>query len=213
MQFFPLFFRFAGRKILVVGGGKVAERKVRQLLECGAAVTVVSPEADDCLVNLAKDKIIVWNRRKYIPGEAGDYALVIATTDDEQVNRRIYEDAAVGHIPFNAADQPDLCSVIFPAVIRRGDMTIAIASDGKAPFLTKSVKAELEQQIPPSLGKKAELAGFFRQWLLANCTGEEMKKRMYDKFLVNADLFLDIWQVENPPLDLWQKWLEELLVK
>jgi len=211
MQFFPLFFRFAGRKILVVGGGKVAERKVRMLLESGANVILVAPDASDYLANLAKDKIITWNKRKYIPGEAGDYAMVIATTNNAQVNHQIYADAAVAHIPLNVVDQPDLCSVIFPAIVRRGDMVVAVASDGKAPFLTKSFKEELERQIPQSLGKKTALAGVFRKWVMENDCSEAVKNLLYSKFLENVDLFLDIWQMENPPCDLWEKWREEAL--
>ena len=209
MQFFPLFFRIAGRKVLVVGGGRVAERKVRQLLEYGAVITLVSPEAVSYIANLAKDKIIAWNRRRYIPGEAGDYALIIATTDSEEVNRRIYEDAVGLNIPLNVVDQPDLCTVIFPAVVRRGEVTIAVGTDGRAPFLTKSLKEEIDRTIPEELGRKAELAGIFRVWVMEKCISSEVKQMMFSKFIDNIDVFLNIWSAENPPYELWEKWSEE----
>ena len=209
MLYFPLFFRMTGKKVLVVGGGRVAERKVKQLLEYGAVITLVSPEAADYLANLADDKIIEWNQRKYIKGESGDYSLVIATTDNRDVNQEIYTDAKGKNIPLNVVDQPDLCTVIFPATIRRGDMTVAISSDGKAPFLTKSVKELIDEQLPEKLARKAELAAIYREWLLKKCDKNELKNILFQKFLDNVDLFIDIWSTDYPPFGLWAAWLGE----
>lgn len=207
MLYFPLFFRINGKKILIVGGGKVAERKVKQLLEYGAEITLVSPEVSEYIANLADDKIIKWNQRKYLKGEAGDYALVIATTDNPDVNLEIYNDAKGKNIPLNVVDKPDLCTIIFPATVKRGDMTIAVSSDGRAPFLTKWVKDYIDDNLPEKLAKKAELAAVYREWLLRKCDKPELKNILFQKFLDNADLFLDIWTTDYPPYGLWATWL------
>ncbi len=209
MQYFPLFFRITGKTILVVGGGKVAVRKVKQLLEFGVEITLVTPEAEEYLVNLARDRIINWNRRRYIRGEAGDYSLVIATTNDKAVNLQIYEDSIAENVPLNIVDQPDLCTVIFPSVIRRGDLIFAIGSGGKAPFFTKAIRRELEKMLPETLEKKVQLARIYREWLLENCYDRDLKTRMFNKFNEYAGLFQDIWSVDDPPFDLWERWLKE----
>jgi len=207
MLYFPLFFRMTGKKVLVVGGGKVAERKVKQLLEFGAVITLVSPEVVGYIANLADDKIIKWNQRKYLKGESADYSLVIATTDNREVNHEIFNDAKGKNIPLNVVDQPDLCTVIFPATIRRGDMTVAVSSDGKAPFFTKWVRDYIDDRLPEKLAKKAELAAIYREWLLRKCYKPELKNLLFQKFIDNVDLFLDIWTTDYPPYGLWAAWL------
>lgn len=210
MKFFPLFFRTAGKKILVIGGGKVAERKVQQLLEFGAEITIVAPEATQKLKASANIAKIKWEKRGYQKDEANGYSLVIATTNEPEVNRQIHQDAVVNGVLLNVVDQPELCSVIFPAMIRRGDMTIAISSDGKAPFLTREVKDGLDRTISRSLGRIVEMAVIYREWVRKNCEDEAVKRKLYDKFLYFIGESLNKWSTEKPPIELWDKWLKEI---
>lgn len=209
-DFFPLFFRLSGRKVLIVGGGEVAERKVKQLVKFGAKITLISPRITEKLSVLAADGEIIWQKRSYRSPEAQGYSLVIATTDSREVNRRIYDDAVEMNIPLNVVDEPELCTIYFPAVINRGDFTIAMGSDGRAPFLTRAVKEELEKLIPPRLAKKAALAGLFREFVMRESPAETVKSKLYRRFLDEVDSLLNEWSEENPPLETWERWLKEI---
>lgn len=131
---YPVGLIVAGRRVLVVGGGKVAADKVRNLLACAAEVTVVAPDVDDEIASL--DGVTV-EQRAYRPGEAADdgYRLVIAATDDAAVNRRVHDDAEAAGVWVNAADDPANCTFTLPAVVRRGRVTVGVATGGSSPAL------------------------------------------------------------------------------
>jgi precorrin-2 dehydrogenase/sirohydrochlorin ferrochelatase len=130
---YPVGLIVAGRRVLVVGGGKVAAEKVRNLAACGAAVTVVSPDVDDAISSL--DAVTV-EQRAYEPGDAANgYRLVIAATDDAAVNRQVHDDADGAGVWVNAADDPANCTFTLPAVLRRGKVTVGVATGGSSPAL------------------------------------------------------------------------------
>ena len=209
-QFFPLFFKLSGQKVLVVGGGKVAVRKVTQLLDFGAEITLITPEADEVLRSMADTGRLKWQKRKYISPEAGDFSLVIATTDNREVNVQIYEDAAAKKIPINIVDKPDLCTVFFPSIIQRGNMTIAVGSDGTAPFFTRAVRKELDELIPRNYEKKILLAGEFRKFALKNVDSEEKRRILFARFILELNEKSDEWDAIKPPYAYWQKWIDEI---
>jgi precorrin-2 dehydrogenase/sirohydrochlorin ferrochelatase len=130
---YPVGLIVAGRRVLVVGGGKVAAEKVRTLAACGAAVTVVAPDVDDAISSL--DAVTV-EQRAYEPGDAANgYRLVIAATDDAAVNRQVHDDADGAGVWVNAADDPANCTFTLPAVLRRGKVTVGVATGGSSPAL------------------------------------------------------------------------------
>jgi precorrin-2 dehydrogenase/sirohydrochlorin ferrochelatase len=130
---YPVGLIVAGRRVLVVGGGKVAAEKVRNLAACGAAVTVVAPDVDDAISSL--DAVTV-EQRAYEPGDAANgYRLVIAATDDAAVNRQVHDDADGAGVWVNAADDPANCTFTLPAVLRRGKVTVGVATGGSSPAL------------------------------------------------------------------------------
>ncbi len=130
---YPVGLIVAGRRVLVVGGGKVAAEKVRNLAACGAAVTVVAPDVDDAISSL--DAVTV-ELRAYEPGDAANgYRLVIAATDDAAVNRQVHDDADGAGVWVNAADDPANCTFTLPAVLRRGKVTVGVATGGSSPAL------------------------------------------------------------------------------
>ena len=143
---YPVNLVLTGRPCLVVGGGRVALRKVEGLLACGAAVTVVAPDVVDDLAALA----VAVERRAYQPGEAaGGYRLVIAATDDREVNQAVFDDADGAGVWVNSADDPDRCSFTLPAVVRRGPLLVTVATGGRSPALAAWIRSRLDQEFGP----------------------------------------------------------------
>ncbi len=146
-----------------MGGGAVALRKVLGLLAEGAHVTVVAPEVVADLEEQVRTGRVTVDRRRYRPGEAAGYALVLAATDERSVNRQVYEDGTAAGVWVNVADDPDLCSFHLPARVRRGPLEMAIGSGGAAPFATRRMRRLLERRLGPEWGPWAETAARFRE--------------------------------------------------
>ncbi len=150
----------------MVGAGRVAERKVRALLACGARVRVVSPEASKGLMTLHRKKKIDLSERAYRPSDLKGAALVFAATDDLQTNRRVSSDAQSRHIPVNVADNPDLCDFIVPSVVKEGPIVLAISTSGTAPMLARRIREEIEKQLSKDLARYTVKIGRFRKLLI-----------------------------------------------
>jgi siroheme synthase-like protein len=209
-RFFPLLWRMEGRKVLLVGGGRVAERKVRQLLDCNPRITIIAPKITEYIQNLVNEGRITWFNRSYQSPEAQDYHLVISATADAKTNHQVYLDAVSKNIPLNVVDRQDLCTVYFPAVIKRGDFMLALSSSGSAPFFTRALKQEIEKLIPRSLKKKLALAKCFRQLVLKENLNRSQKRILFDRFLKEVKTNLRCWSLKNPPLKIWRKWVDEI---
>ena len=161
MDFLPLFHKLQGRVVLVVGGGEVALRKARLLSEAGAQLRVVAPQIRSELNELAGEGGVF--QRGYETADLQGVALVIAATDDEPLNARISAEAQALGIPVNVVDAPALCSVIFPAIVDRSPLIVAVTSGGDAPVLARLIRAKIETWIPATYGQLAGLAKKFRQ--------------------------------------------------
>ena len=159
MDFLPLFHKLKERPVLVVGGGEVALRKARLLAEAGASLRVVAPEVGEELQALAGVGVQL---RGYQVSDLQGVVLVIAATDDEVLNARISAEAQALCIPVNVVDAPALCSVIFPAIVDRSPLIVAVTSGGDAPVLARLIRAKIETWIPASYGQLAGLAKTFR---------------------------------------------------
>lgn len=144
MSAYPVFLELAGERVLVVGAGPVAARKVAGLLRAGASVTVVAPDA---VPDIAEDPDVRWHAREYRRGEAASYRLVLTATDDPAVNRQVARDGRAANVFVNSADDPDNCSFTLPAVVERGDLRIAIGTGGRSPAFARWVRERLEQQF------------------------------------------------------------------
>jgi uroporphyrin-III C-methyltransferase/precorrin-2 dehydrogenase/sirohydrochlorin ferrochelatase len=160
MDFLPLFHKLQGRVVLVVGGGEVALRKARLLSDAGAQLRVVAPEIRGDLRELAGEG--ATSLRGYESADLQGVALVIAATDDEPLNARISAEAQALGIPVNVVDAPALCSVIFPAIVDRSPLIVAVTSGGDAPVLARLIRAKIETWIPATYGQLAGLAKRFR---------------------------------------------------
>ncbi|SDP35157.1 siroheme synthase CysG [Ectopseudomonas guguanensis] len=161
MQFLPLFHKLQGRPVLVIGGGEVALRKARLLSDAGARLRVVAPEIRSELQELAGAEGIAL--RGYASRDLQGVALVIAATDDEPLNARISAEAQAQGIPVNVVDAPALCSVIFPAIVDRSPLIVAVSSGGDAPVLARLIRAKIETWIPATYGQLANLGKRFRE--------------------------------------------------
>jgi uroporphyrin-III C-methyltransferase / precorrin-2 dehydrogenase / sirohydrochlorin ferrochelatase len=160
---YPAVLSVSGRKCLVVGGGAVALRKVDGLVREKAQVTVVCPEPLAALEQLAAGGAVVLERRPYRPGEAGNYALVLAATDQADVNRQVAADAETAGRWVNVADDPALCTFHIPAQVRRGALKLMVASDGEAPFVASRLRRALEARFGPEWAEWMESAARFRR--------------------------------------------------
>ena len=133
MDYLPLFHNLRQRRCLVVGGGMTALRKLRTLLDAGALVEVVAPEICAPIKSLATNRNVSLCERHWGDDDLANVALIIAATNDRSVNQRVAETARAANIPVNVVDDPDLCTVIFPAIVDRSPIQIAISSSGAAP--------------------------------------------------------------------------------
>lgn len=163
--FYPIFLRVKNKRCVVVGGGDVAGRKARSLLEHEANVEVVSADVCPELAQLATEGRIHHCRRRYRQGDLAGAVLAIAATDDPAINAEVAEEGRGRNIPVNVVDSPDLSDFIVPSLLRRGDLSIAVSTAGKTPALARKLRSELEKVYGPGYGLLVELAADVRQEL------------------------------------------------
>lgn len=207
MRYYPVNLDIRGRRCLVVGGGRVGTRKVDTLLQCGAAVTVVSPVVEPALVRLAADRAIALKQRPYHAEDVQGMFLVIGATDDEALNRRIYADAQRLNLLCNIADRPEICNFILPAVVRRGDFVLAISTAGKSPAFAKHIRKRLETDFGPEYGTLLDLMGAIRTRLLTEAHEPEVHKPLFEQLIARDLLTL----VKDRQIARIDRLLEEVL--
>jgi len=178
-----IFTRLAGRRCVVVGGGRVAERKARELLDAGAKVTVVSPKLTQGLAELAAADGLEWRAQAFDAAVLDGCWLAIAATSDRGENARVSQAAEARQVFCNVVDDPALCSFIMPAVVRRDPVTIAISSGGHAPVIARWVKGLIETLVPQHLGALAALAGRWRARVKEAIGDLDQRRRFWEDVL------------------------------
>jgi precorrin-2 dehydrogenase/sirohydrochlorin ferrochelatase len=151
---YPVFLDLAGRRALVVGGGQVAARKVAGLLHAGADVTVVAPTA---VAEIAEDPDVRWHERPYRRGEVASYSIAITATDDPAVNRQVARDGNAANVWVNSADDPEHCAFILPSVVRRGDLQVAVSTNGRSPAMAQWARRRLADVFTDDHGAALEV--------------------------------------------------------
>lgn len=190
MNYLPLFHRIQGRTCLVIGGGHVALRKLRILTQAGAHIVLVAPRVDEAVAELLRvyqqaqgQGVAVIRQRSFAPADLDGAVLVVAATADEAVNTAVSQLAKARNIAVNVVDQPDLCTVIFPAVIDRSPVQVAIGSGGASPVLVRRLRGQLEALLPAGLGRLAELAGKFRHKVQARIADAGARRKFWESAL------------------------------
>ena len=183
MDFLPVFLTIKQRPCLVVGGGEVAARKVATLLRAGARVTVVSPALNPRLSEHRDAGEIIHLAEAFDAAHLKDCILAVAATADGEVNRRVSELAQQRGIPVNVVDRPDLCTFVFPSIIDRAPVTVAVSTGGAAPVLARLLRARLETLIPASYGRLAALAARFRNPVKARFPRSVERRRFWEETL------------------------------
>lgn len=185
---------------LVVGGGRVAERKVRSLLQSGALVRVISPQLTPGLEGLQAKGEIIYHRRTFRSTDLRGVFLAIAATNDRQANHHVFNLAARQRIPVNVVDDPTHSSFIVPSLVQRGDLLIAISTSGQSPALAKALRQKLQREIGPEYLFLLKLLGTARKKILSSEMGSKRKQVLFRK-LVGGDFLSLIRQKDYPGLE------------
>jgi precorrin-2 dehydrogenase / sirohydrochlorin ferrochelatase len=165
MSLFPMFVKLEGRSCLVVGAGAVGEGKISSLLEAGAKVCVVSPRATPRVHEWSATGAIKWLRRNFEQEDLAAKFMVIAATPSAKVNARVFEEARRRKVLCNSVDDPPHCDFFYAAVVRRGDLQIAISTNGKSPALAQRMRKRFERQFGPEYADKINELGAARERL------------------------------------------------
>ena len=186
VPFYMACLRLSGRRCLVVGGGEVGVEKVEGLLVCGAAVTLVAPQAHPELTQLALEGSIAWQARPYECEDLDGMFLVIAATNSSEVNIAVYEHAEARAMLVNVVDVPPLCNFILPAVVRSGPLAIAISTAGASPALAKRMKREIAQHFGEEYAQLAVMLNDVRGWAKATLPSFQQRRDFFES-IVNGD--------------------------
>lgn len=192
-SFYPILVDLQSKKALVLGGGKVAQRKIETLLEYGASVQVIARE-----LTAELEQLRIGKKIEFLGGEFSDAFLegaflVIAATDDASLNRRVSQAAQQRGLLVNAVDQPADCNFIVPSVLSRGDLLIAVSTSGKSPAFARRVRLELERHFGEEYGFFLNLMGNLRKDILRLGLSQEENKSVFEE-LVYSDLLTAIRQ-------------------
>jgi precorrin-2 dehydrogenase/sirohydrochlorin ferrochelatase len=196
MRPYPVMMNLQDKRVIVVGGGRVAFRKTTGLIDSGARVVVISPKLISEMERLKDDKKIEYIEAHFDESLLDNYLdaiLIFGTTDDRQVNLKIYNSALNRRLPCNIADVPDLCTFIVPALISQGDLMIAVSTGGASPALARRIREELEKQYGPEYGKMTKLMGELRKRVLnSSCDSDENRKLFLE--IIDSELLEAIRQ-------------------
>ncbi|MEX2557074.1 MAG: bifunctional precorrin-2 dehydrogenase/sirohydrochlorin ferrochelatase [Actinomycetota bacterium] len=176
---YPAILLLEGRLAVVIGGGRIAERKVRTLRDAGAKVRLIADTVTPALRDLAESGELELVGRRYARGDLAGAVVVVASTDDEEVNRSVYADATEAGIPVNVVDNTALCTFIAPSIVRRGDLVVAISTGGAAPALAVRIRERLEQEFGDEYARFLELTAQLREQVKVPGDQDERAKAWY----------------------------------
>ncbi|NOL48938.1 siroheme synthase CysG [Pelistega europaea] len=186
MQYLPIFVDLQQKTVLVVGGGHIAQRKIALLREAGAQVRVVAQELISELAQLWQAGEITWLARQFTPNHLEDVALVVTATDDSALNQQVFEQAKSKNLWVNTVDNQTQCSFIFPSIIDRSPVQIAISSAGKAPVLARLLREKLEAILPQHLATMAQLAGRWRSQVKGHLSNIRQRRYFWESLFENT---------------------------
>ena len=184
--FYIACLRLTGRKCLVVGGGDIGLEKIEGLLACDGEVVVVAPDACEAVRELAAEGSITWEQRQFEPADLDGKFMVIAATNDTDVNIAVYEVAEERAMLVNVVDVPSLCNFILPAIVRTGPLAIAISTAGASPALAKRIKREISESFGEAYAELAGILNDERGWAKGTLPTYQDRKAFFEE-IVNGD--------------------------
>lgn len=195
MELYPIFLNLQDKKCLVVGGGKVAERKVQALARCGAQIHVISPQLTTGLQNMAKRGLINHHCGYYQTADLSNTILVISATNDDTVNQAVADDCLERNILVNVADDPPRCNFFVPSVVHRHSLKLAVSTGGNSPRLAKMIRRSLEQEFGPAFAEFNDYLGTVRRQIQAQVADPVQRERIL-KNLVDETTYTLVKQGE-----------------
>ncbi len=209
MAKYPIFLELSGRRAVVVGGGVVAVRKAQALLAAGARLIVVAERIDNMLTVLCRDKNAELIKSKYSKEYLAEAVLTIAATNNHQLNRRIYKDCQELEVLCNVVDEPELCDFFVPAVVKRGDLQIAIGTEGHCPAYAGHIRKKLEEIFTEKHGQFLAELEALRKRIITDVAEPAERKAMLGEL---ADDKSFEYFIENGPAQ-WRTFAEGLIKK
>ncbi|MFT7286912.1 MAG: uroporphyrin-III C-methyltransferase/precorrin-2 dehydrogenase/sirohydrochlorin ferrochelatase [Halieaceae bacterium] len=203
LEYLPINLRLREQPVVLIGAGVVAARKARFLLGAGAVLKVVAPQQDSAFAALAATHALDWRPRLYQPGDLAGAVLVIAATPERAVNEAVYREASERGIPVNVVDSPDLCSFIFPAIVDRSPLTVAISSGGASPVLARSVRSRIEAMLPAATAEIARFCRLHRERVRAAANSEAERRRLWEEIVegpIAQMILANRWQAAEQAL-------------
>ena len=207
MAKYPIFLELAGRRAVIIGGGAVAVRKAQALLAAGARLIVVTKQADDVLTNLCQSANAELVRSKYSKDYLVAAQLVIAATNNHQLNRQIYKDCQELEILCNVVDQPQLCDFFVPAVVKRGDLQIAIGTEGDCPAYAGHLKKKLERIFTEQHGQFLSELQTLRKHIIEDVPDPAKRKALLGQLV--DDKSFEYFVVNGPTQ--WRHFADKLI--
>lgn len=190
MRYFPINIDIQDKKCVVIGGGKVAYRKVLSLISAGAKVEIISPAAIDEIEKLVNDSLVAWTKRKYEEGDLEGATLAFVAVDSSHIGPEVTSEAKVLGIPVNVADEPSQCSFTLPSIAERGDLLITVSTGGKCPALARHVRLSIETIIDDAYGEMLTILAEVREQLLNAKIGHDKCRDLLNKLISSGILSL-----------------------
>src|SRR5258706_3543156 len=179
MSLFPMFLKLENRDCLVVGAGTIAEPKIRSLLGAGARLRVIAPEARPAVKEWARLGVIAWEERTFEAKDCDGAFLVVAATSLPEVNEAVFSEAKQREVLCNAVDDPERCDFYYAALVRRGDLQVAISTGGQSPALAQRLRRDIEARISPEYAGWVERLGKIRRRMLAGHLPPDRRRRPF----------------------------------
>ena len=176
----------AGRRAVVIGGGRVGLEKIRGLLACDAEVVVIAPDVEPEVERMAEDNEVTWRRKRFEGSDLDGALLVIAATSDTAVNTGVYEAAGDRNMLVNVVDVPSLCNFVLPAIARRGPIAIAVSTSGASPALAKRLRREIDEHVGAEYAMLASLLDEQREWAKQTLPTYDDRRDFFES-IVDAD--------------------------
>ena len=208
-MFLPLVFKSTGLRCLLIGGGEVAWHKLELLSAMDCALTIIAPKIHNGIRTALETRGFRWIAREFCGGDCRGYQLVVAATERREVNRAVFDECKSLCIPVNVVDDPELCTVIFPAVWRQGPLTISVSTEGAAPYMAAAVRDRLAVH-GASLARWVEVAAKFRSAVRSEISNWDEKNLLYWQFVDVIHPGEPVDPPESRKLSDWMAWLEKL---